>query len=227
MSDSPNLALPYQPSGALQTDVLFNEFLLALDALAQNGVQDKDLATPPTTIAGDAGKIWIIPSGATGVWSGKTNQVAVSTGATTWTYFTPKEGWSFWVNDENTTYIFDGSNWIVGQTAQGSIVTAVTSSAGVLNINCALGDYFTITLTENITSITFSNLPAAGRAQSIMLRIRQHASAAKTVAWPAAFKWAGGVAGAVSVGLSDYDVLAITTFDQGTRWEATIAKDFG
>lgn len=105
-------------------------------------------------------------------------------------------------------------------------VTALTSSSGACNIDCALGDYFTFTLTENVTSITFSNLPASGKAQTIMVRILQHASAVKTVAFPSSFKWAGGVTGVVSATVSAYDVLAITTFDQGTRWEATLAKAF-
>jgi hypothetical protein len=110
--------------------------------------------------------------------------------------------------------------------ALANAVTAVSSSSGVLNIDCALGDYFTTTLTENITSITFSNLPASGSARTIMLRITQHASSAKTVAWPSSLKWAGGSAGAVSTGAGAVDALALTSFDQGATWDATIAKAF-
>jgi hypothetical protein len=110
--------------------------------------------------------------------------------------------------------------------ALSNAVTAISSSSGVLNIDCSLGDYFTITLTENITSITFSNLPAAGSARTITVRITQHASAAKTVTFPSSMKWAGGTPGVVSTGLSAIDVLAMTTFDQGTRWESTLAKAF-
>lgn len=108
----------------------------------------------------------------------------------------------------------------------GAAVTAVASSGGVLNLDLALGDYFTVALTENITSITFSNLPPAGVGRTIMLWITQHASAAKTVAWPASFKWAGSVPGTVSSTLSAMDVLALTSFDQGTIWAATLAKAF-
>lgn len=105
-------------------------------------------------------------------------------------------------------------------------VSALASSAGVLNIDWSLGDYFTITLTENITSITHSNLPAAGYARTVMIRVQQHASAAKTVAMPAAFKWAGGTVGVVSTGVGAIDVLALTTFNQGTTFNATLAKAF-
>lgn len=126
-------------------------------------------------------------------------------------------------DDAGTTTSLRGADGAAGGVT--SPVTGISSSAGVLNIDCSLGNYFTTTLTENITSITFSNLPASGEAETIMLRITQHASAPKTVAWPAAFKWAGS-AGSVSSTNSAVDVLAITTFDQGTRWEATLSKAF-
>jgi hypothetical protein len=58
--------------------------------------------------------------------------------------------------------------------------TALTSSGGVCNIDLSLGTKFTLTLTENITSFTLSNMPTKGGFE---LRILQHASAAKTVAF--------------------------------------------
>lgn len=103
-------------------------------------------------------------------------------------------------------------------------VNSLTSSSGTVTVNCALGDYFTFPLTENVSGWSFTNLPAAGKAQTLMIRIQQHASSAKTVSWPASFKWAGGTPLVVSNTLSAYDVLALTTFDQGTRWEVTLSK---
>ena len=106
-----------------------------------------------------------------------------------------------------------------------STVSTLSISSGVVDIDCALGDYFTLALTANVTSITFSNLPASGHGASLMLRITQD-STPRTVAWPASFKWAGGSAGAVSTGSGAKDLLAITTFDAGTAWQATLAKAF-
>jgi hypothetical protein len=113
----------------------------------------------------------------------------------------------------------------VRELADRSAATALAISGGVVNIDCALGDYFTLALTANVTSITFSNLPAAGHGASLMVRITQD-STPRTVAWPASFKWAGGAAGAVSTGSGAKDVLAITSFDAGTAWQATLAKAF-
>ena len=58
-----------------------------------------------------------------------------------------------------------------------------------------------------------------------VVRIAQD-STARAVAWPASFKWAGGLAGSVSTGSGAIDVLALTTFDNGTTWDATLAKAF-
>jgi hypothetical protein len=104
--------------------------------------------------------------------------------------------------------------------------TAAASSAGTLTLNASLGDYFTTTLTEDVTTLAFSNLAGAGLGTTLMLQITQHASSPKTFAWPASFKWAGAAAGTVSAVNSAVDVLAMTTFDNGTTWRVTLANGF-
>lgn len=99
------------------------------------------------------------------------------------------------------------------------------ASSGAVSVDCDLGDYFILGLTSNVTGWTFLNLPAAGKALSLAVRITQDATA-RTVAWPASFKWANGAAPSVSSAPGAVDVLAITTFDQGTTWNATLAKAF-
>jgi hypothetical protein len=100
------------------------------------------------------------------------------------------------------------------------------ATSGAIAIDCALGDYFTLAAAGNMTSFTFSNLPASGKAQTIMVRIAQDATGSRVATWPASFKWAGGVAGVLSTAANSVDVLAITTFNQGTTWNATLAKAF-
>lgn len=108
--------------------------------------------------------------------------------------------------------------------ADRSTVTALGTS-GSLAIDYMLGDYFTTALTGNVTGITFSNLPGSGKGASLLLRITQD-STPRTFAWPASFKWASGSAGVISTGSGAVDVLGITTFDNGTTWDATLAKAF-
>lgn len=101
-------------------------------------------------------------------------------------------------------------------------VTALTNNAGVVDIDLSLGDYFTLKLTADVTSITFSNLPGSGRGFSKSIQITQ--TGAFTVAWPASFRWEGGIAGAVS-GSAAVDLLAITSVDNGDTVHATLSKD--
>lgn len=101
-------------------------------------------------------------------------------------------------------------------------VAALSISTGAVVIDCSLGNYFTLVLTENVTSITFTNLPAAGYAQSIWVRIKQDATGGRTVALPTAFKASTGSAAGVTSSANAYTLLAATTVDQGTRWEYTL-----
>lgn len=101
-------------------------------------------------------------------------------------------------------------------------VTALTISAGTVNIDCALGDFFTLALTANVTGITFTNLPASGRAVSLALRVRQDGTGGRTVALPASFRATTGSDTAVQSAANAWTLLTLTTFDQGTRWEYTM-----
>ena len=109
----------------------------------------------------------------------------------------------------------------------GSVRNTVSALAtsGSVAVDYDLGDYFTLALSGNVSTFTFSNPPGSGKGATLMIRITQD-STPRTVTWPASFKWAGGVAGAVSTGSGAVDLLAITTFDNGTTWDATLAKAF-
>jgi hypothetical protein len=98
-------------------------------------------------------------------------------------------------------------------------VTALSISSGTVNIDCSAGDFFTLALTANVTSITFSNLPAAGKGASLAIQIQQDGTGGRTVALPASFKATGGSDVAVQAAANARTLLTITSFDQGTRWE--------
>ncbi|QUH21411.1 DUF2793 domain-containing protein [Alkaliphilus sp. B6464] len=75
----------------------------------QDSVGSKALTTPPVTPQKNFR--WIIPTGATGAWAGKTNQIAHWDGAK-WMYYTPSIGWSVYVHDENKNYVFNSTTWV-------------------------------------------------------------------------------------------------------------------
>lgn len=227
---TPNLALAQVDSNSLQPSVPINSALQILDAVVQLVVQDKDLTTPPTTVAGDAGKVWIVGASATGSWASQDGKLALCTAANTWTFITPKEGWRASVIDEtdDPQYRYTGTSWELvsggGGASSTNTVTALSIASGAVNIDCSLGDYFTLAMTANVTSVTFSNLPAAGTAQTIMVQITQDGTGNRTMTMPSSFDWASGTVGTLSTAANARDVLALTTFDQGTTWNATLSK---
>lgn len=152
-------------------------------------------------------------------WGGfATDDVVLYKGGT-WLGFEPFDGWVKTIAGALSYY---DSGWVSG-VPSGSIpepsVTALSIASGVVNIDCDDGDYFTLSLTANVTSITFSNLPAAGKAKSIAVRVRQDGTGGRTVALPSSFKATGGSDTAVQSAANAYTLLTITSFDQGTRWE--------
>ena len=98
----------------------------------------------------------------------------------------------------------------------------VTQSSGTVTLDLAQGNFFEFTLTENVTGWTFSNLASSGTASSWIIKITQHASSAKTVAYPAAIKWAGGTDHVMSTATGSIDIVSMFTIDSGTAIYANI-----
>lgn len=95
---------------------------------------------------------------------------------------------------------------------------SISSSSGVVTID-VMGDYtsHTLTLTENVTSWSFTNLPASGKFRDHFVRITQHASSAKTVVSPATSGKTAGGTWTVSSTVSSEEVLGIRVFSDGTK----------
>ena len=98
----------------------------------------------------------------------------------------------------------------------------VTQGSGTVTLDLAQGNFFEFTLTENVTGWTFSNLAASGTASSWIIKITQHASSAKTVAYPSAVKWAGGTDHVMSTATGSIDIVSMFTIDSGTAIYANI-----
>jgi hypothetical protein len=90
-------------------------------------VVDKDLTAPPGTC--DDGANYIIASVATGDWASKETQIATAVGANAasgWSYHTPIEGFTAYLQDENERYLFGGASWAVDTTG-GSVSNLAVS----------------------------------------------------------------------------------------------------
>lgn len=219
---TPNAGIPWVPEGTLDPAAGLNDALRVIDALIQPLVLGMSVDDPPVSPAD--GDRYIVGVG-TGDWAGQDDNLAQ--------YVEEGDFWQFYeAGSQAVIVVYDGSiyayagssGWepISGGGGGGmdrSDVTALSISSGVVNIDCSLGDYFTLSLTANVTSITFSNLPASGKGAALAVRIRQDATGSRTVALPSSFKATGGSDTAVQSAANAYTLLTLTTFDQGVRWE--------
>ena len=87
MSETPNLGLPLLAAAQAQKHVTHNEALLALDALVQCAVLDRDLGAPPSTPA--EGDRYIVASSPSGAWAGHPGEVAAFA-AGAWSFHAPR-----------------------------------------------------------------------------------------------------------------------------------------
>ncbi|AIQ43832.1 DUF2793 domain-containing protein [Paenibacillus sp. FSL R7-0312] len=90
----------------------------------QASVKDQNLSAPPASPV--EGERYIIPAGATGVWAGKTNQVAEYQSAV-WVYYVPVVGWTAYVDDEQKIYSWNGTAWV----RTGGALQTITAGSGL------------------------------------------------------------------------------------------------
>lgn len=97
---------------------------------------------------------------------------------------------------------------------------SATTASATTNIDLSTGNVFTINLGANITTLNTSN-PAVG---TYLVKFVQDATGSRTVSFPAAWKWAGGVVPVLTTTASKLDI--VTLVYDGTNFYATIVKNF-
>jgi len=76
--------------------------------------------------------------------------------------------------------------------------------------------------TGSPVSMIINSGPPSGRYGEIIVRVQQHASSARTIAWSFdTFRHAGGVAHPLNSTLSGYSIYKLKTFDSGASWEVS------
>ena len=112
----------------------------------QDSVNSNIVAVPPTTpVKNDR---YLIPTGASGVWTGKTNQIAHYNGLA-WEYYVPLKGWSVYVDSENKNYVYNGTQWVRSGEANQNIVAGNGLTGGgqsdTVTLNVVAGNGMTVT----------------------------------------------------------------------------------
>ena len=94
-----------------------------------------------------------------------------------------------------------------------------TISSGTLTLDYTAGPVYKVALNANITTLSFSNLPASGVMASITIRFTADGTL-RTITWPASVRW--GTAGAPTMTSTNnkIDYVQMVTHDGGTTWDA-------
>jgi len=101
---------------------------------------------------------------------------------------------------------------------------AVAFHATEMVLNCDLSNVFTTTIGANVTvAPTLSN---PGDGQTINWFLTQDGTGAKTMTWPASFKWSGGTPGVLSTGANAVDLLVATYRAATGHWYVSLTKAF-
>jgi hypothetical protein len=104
---TPNYALPEIVVGQRNKEITHNTAIRLIEGVL-GGIVDKDLTTPPTLVEGNA---YLIPSGASGAWSGKTNNIAIAVNGA-WEFIEPSTRLGvIFVKDESRFYCYSGTVW--------------------------------------------------------------------------------------------------------------------
>lgn len=160
-----------------------------------------------------------------GAWSvngstGTSGQVLVSQGSS---------GSPVWTTPAQSGGTFDGGT-VANATTFTSTVTNnsslfhkknTISSAGSVTINAAAGNAVHLTMNGDISTLTFSNVPAAGNVCALTLFILQ-STGQKLITWPANIRWAGGGAPVLTINAGRTDIVSIITHDGGATWYGSV-----
>jgi len=109
---------------------------------------------------------------------------------------------------------------------------AVTSSA-TTTIDLASGQVIDLTMAANITTLSFTNVPASGTPVLVQIVVRNASSGtAYTIAWPNSVYWSGQysattistvqTAPTLASGANGVTTIALLTTDGGTKWRGWV-----
>jgi hypothetical protein len=96
-------------------------------------------------------------------------------------------------------------------------VNGIGSVGSTATIDWSAGDVQTMTLTNNCT-LTFTNPPSSGKAQTLTLVVFQDSTGGRTLTYPSGIRWSYGQAPVLTTYPTYRDVLSFITYDGGTTY---------
>ena len=220
MNATSNLNLPYIAPAQAQKHVTHNEAIRMLDAVAQAGVLDRHLTSPPAAPA--EGDRYIVAAAGGGAWAGRDHALAAwQDGA--WAFYDPRPGWLVWVIDENALLVWDGASWAPASAGGGGGVTPASLGDGshaLVGVNGAGADA-TNRLSVRTQAALFDSVDA-GEGGTGDCRIVVNKEAASDTA---SCLFQTGFSGRAEFGLTGDDGFHIKVSANGVDWTDAINID--
>lgn len=199
---TPNLSLTELANG--QANYLnANEALAVIDALLQTPVISMTLTAAPASPAN--GALYIMASAWAGIAGAAAGRLALYRTGGGWIVITPKEGWKFECAADEITYRYDGTDWLewsAGGAGGWDGLLTPSSASGVLTASLADPAGLAVTLTEDITDIDLTDIPA-GKVVVFTIKWTQDGTGGWAVTWPPEFQGTpaqpGSAAGEVTI----------------------------
>jgi hypothetical protein len=203
MTATPRLTLPLLAAGQAQKHVTHNDALTRLDALIHLMVISRSQATPPASPTDLSA--YLVPAGATGVFSGRTDQLALYEDAG-WTFLVPRKGWQCWIEDEAELHVWTGTEWRRASplSSLGAAVWGVNGTAD--------------TTTRFVVSAAASLFNHAGAGHQVKLN---KAATGDT----ASLLYQTGYSGRAEIGLAGDDNLRVKVSPDGASWTEALVID--
>lgn len=217
-----SLPLEQWPAGIQQASVPANENALRVQALLSRALSVENDA-PGTEYNGAVYIVGDTPAGAFAAFS--EHDIALFE-YDSWHAWSPVLGSSMVIADERM--VFDGTEWIADPSVGGGggggsdvvDVSTPSNSSGTVTLNFGSKSKYVgaITLSANVTTLAFSNLPGSGKYAEYELHITQDGTGSRTFAIPASHKALGGSDTAIASAANAVTVLTASTVDNGTTW---------
>ena len=169
-----------------------------------------------------------VSNGGTGAGSFTTNNLLVGNGTSA--FLSVSSGSS------GNVLTSDGTNW-TSLIASGGALTNKTlqtvTSAATTTINLNSGNVVDLTMAANITTLSFTNVPASGTPILVMIVVKNASDGtAYTITWPNSVYWSGQYAATtvgtvqtaptLATGANGVTVIALLTTDGGTKWRGWV-----
>lgn len=107
MSTTPLLGIPELEAAQAQPEIVVNRAIRLLEAMSPLQALSRVVTAPPGSPAD--GDRYLVPEGASGVWAGHAQEIAVNVGGT-WYFIAARTGWECYVEDEATRVTYFGGS---------------------------------------------------------------------------------------------------------------------